>query len=326
MIGHDDNGLLASALRTIEIEQAGIAALTAAMSGKLGREFTKALALFREPDRRLILTGIGKSGLIARKVAATFSSTGTPSYFLHAAEASHGDLGLISSSDVVVAFSWSGETIELRNVVEYALRFRVPLVAVTSNAGSALGRVADVTLELPAVVEACPNGLAPTTSTTLQLVVGDAMAVALLQARGFTASDFRIFHPGGKLGSQLRTVGELMHAGDQLPLVSGETLVADAIIEMTSKRFGTVGVVDQHGRLAGIVTDGDLRRTMAPDLLQRAVGEIMTPSPRIVSPETTAGEALNMMNTQSITALFVVDKRQVCGILHIHDLLRVGVS
>jgi arabinose-5-phosphate isomerase len=314
-------------IRSVEIERDGVLALERALRGELGERFVAAIELFLAGDRRVVFTGIGKSGHIARKICATFSSTGAPAYFLHAAEANHGDLGLLSPGDmIIVVFSWSGETHELANILEYAVRFEIPIIAVTGRADSTVGRVATVTLELPTVEEACPNGLAPTTSTTMQLVLGDALATTLLKARGFSATDFRTFHPGGKLGAKLRPVSDLMHVGDEIPLVTIETPVADLIIEMSSKRFGAVGVVDAAGKLAGIVTDGDLRRTLGPDILDLPAGEIMTADPHAVAPTVIGAEALALMNRHSITVLFVTRQREVQGIVHVHDLLRAGIS
>lgn len=317
---------LALGLRAVETERNGVLALEEALRGALGNSFVAAIELFLERDRRVLFTGIGKSGHIARKISATFSSTGAPAYFLHAAEANHGDLGLLSPGDmIIVVFSWSGETHELANILDYAVRFEIPIIAVTGRADSTLGRVARVTLALPDVEEACPNGLAPTTSTTMQLVLGDALATTLLEARGFTAGDFRTYHPGGKLGAKLRPVSELMHVGDEIPLVTVSTPVAEAILEMSSKRFGAVGVLD-NCKLAGIITDGDLRRTLGPDILARPAGEIMTRNPRAIAPTVIAAEALAVMNRWSVTVLFVTDGVEVEGVIHIHDLLRAGIQ
>ncbi len=261
-------GALGSALRTLRLERAGIAALEQALSGsetRLGQEFAAAVALLLGLSGRVIVTGMGKSGHIGRKLAATLASTGTPSSFVHAAEASHGDLGMIQSTDAVLALSWSGETAELAAIITHARRFAIPLVAITSNAESALGREANLCLTLPRAEEACPNGLAPTTSTTMQLAIGDALAVALLEARGFSAHDFKTLHPGGKLGARLRFVRDVMHGGDRLPQVRDGAHMAEAIVEMTGKRFGCVCVIDPEGHLAGLVTDGDLRRHMGPE-------------------------------------------------------------
>jgi arabinose-5-phosphate isomerase len=272
---------------------------------------------------------MGKSGLVARKIAATLASTGTAALFVHPAEASHGDLGMIVAGDSVLALSNSGETAELADLVAHSRRFGLPLVAITARAGSTLARAADVALTLPGAAEACPMGLAPTTSTTMQMALGDALAVALLTRRGFTAADFHQIHPGGRLGTRLRRVRDLMHPGDAMPLARPDTSMAAGLLLMTEKRFGCLGVVDGTDRLIGIVTDGDLRRAMGPDLLSRAVADVMTRHPRTITPDALSGEALHAMNARErpITALFVVDAAgRPLGILHIHDLLRAGVA
>lgn len=317
----------ASARRTITIEAKGLAALNEAIEGALGEGLERTLGLIEQARGRVIVTGMGKSGHIGRKIAATLASTGTPALFLHAAEASHGDLGMVTPEDVLLAISWSGETAELSDIVHYARRFSVPLIAMTSNETSTLGRAADIALVLPRTEEACPNGLAPTTSTLLQLAVGDAIAVALLERRGFSASDFRVFHPGGKLGAKLLKVADLMHQGTEMPLVAKGTAMADALIEMTGKRFGCCGVVDSAGQLVGIITDGDLRRHMGTNLLPRPVEEVMTPSPFVVQPGELASAALGRMNRRPVpvTVLFAVADGAPVGILHIHDILRAGV-
>jgi arabinose-5-phosphate isomerase len=306
-------------------EAAGLSALAAA----LDERFADAVDLLAATTGRVVVSGMGKSGHIARKVAATLASTGTPAQFVHPAEASHGDLGMVVRGDVVLALSNSGETAELADLIEHAHRFGLKLIAITRNASSTLALAADVVLTLPPAPEACRIGLAPTTSTTMQLALGDALAVALLTRRGFGPQDFRQFHPGGRLGSQLRRVRDLMHGDGEMPLAPPETPMHAALLEMSAKRFGCLGVVDAEGRLVGIVTDGDLRRHMGPDLLTRQVGEIMTRGPRSVGPEALAADALRTMNEPEhpITTLFVVDSAQVpLGILHVHDLLRAGVA
>jgi arabinose-5-phosphate isomerase len=272
---------------------------------------------------------MGKSGHVARKIAATLASTGTPALFVHPAEASHGDLGMIVAGDVVLALSNSGETAELADLVAHTRRFGLKLISITARGGSALATASDVALLLPAAAEACPMGLAPTTSTTMQVALGDALAVALLTRRGFTAGDFRQFHPGGKLGARLRRVRELMHAGEAVPLAPPDTKMDRALVLITEKRFGCLGITDAAGRLAGIITDGDLRRAMGPDLLTREAGEVMTTAPRTIGPEALAAEALHVMNARErpITTLFVVDAAgRPVGILHVHDLLRAGIA
>ncbi len=317
---------LASARRTIATETRGLEALGAALDGDLGRAFERAVHLMADPAARVIVSGMGKSGHVGRKIAATLASTGTPAYFVHPAEAGHGDLGMIATTDVVLALSWSGESAELAPVLAFADRFGVTLIAITSNAGSTLGRAATVVLELPRVDEACPHGLAPTTSTTLQLALGDALAVALLEGRGFTPEDFRVFHPGGKLGSSLRTVRDVMHAGDRVPVVATGTPMREAIIAMTGKGFGCVGVVDGDGLLIGIVTDGDLRRHLSGDLLSAKVDDVMTRNPKVTRPDALLGRVIATLNVASITALFVVDEGRPVGVVHVHDLLRAGVA
>ena len=316
---------LASALRTLDLEVEGLKALRGRLAADLAEPFERAVGIVRQATGRVIVTGIGKSGHICRKIAATLASTGTPSYFVHPSEASHGDLGMITRDDVILALSWSGEPVELAGILNFAKRFGVPLIAVTSNAASTLGKAADIALVLPKAKEACPHGLAPTTSTTMQLALGDALAIALLESRGFTAIDFKMFHPGGKLGASLKHVGEIMHKGDALPLGPLEMPMSQALVVMTQKSFGCIGIVDDDGKLAGIVTDGDLRRHMGDGLLSRAAAEIMTKKPRTVGPETLASAALATLQGR-ITALFVVDDGRPVGIVHVHDLLRTGAA
>ena len=302
-------GAVSSALRTLRLERAGIAALESALAGPFAR------------------LGDDFAGAIGRKLASTLASTGTPAAFVHAAEASHGDLGMIQGDDAVLALSWSGETAELAAVITYARRFGIPLVAMTSNPDSALGRQADLCLTLPKSEEACPNGLAPTTSTTMQLAFGDALSVALLEARGFSAHDFKTLHPGGKLGSQLTYVRDVMHGGGEIPRVPAGAAVAEAVMEMTGKRFGCVCVLDAAGRLAGLVTDGDLRRHMGPELMALRVEEVMTTRPTTIGADALAAQALAMLNGQRRSVLPVVDHDGVpVGILHIHDLYAIGVA
>lgn len=324
--GHDRGEATASAARTIQLEAEGLSALAAALRSDLVEGFGEAIAIMRACRGRVIVTGMGKSGHIGMKVAGTLSSTGTPASFVHPSEASHGDLGMITRDDVILAFSWSGETVELGNLVSYSRRFAVPLIAVTSNSSSALARAAEVVLALPQSKEACPHGLAPTTSTMMQLALGDCLAIALLESKGFTARDFKVFHPGGQLGARLKFVGDLMHRGDRLPLAAANISMAEAIVVMTEKAFGCLGVVDASGRLAGIITDGDLRRNMGDGLLARLTGDIMTAAPKTVTPDLLASAALEMINSSSITALFVVENGRPVGIIHIHDLLRAGVA
>ncbi|HEY6431070.1 MAG TPA: KpsF/GutQ family sugar-phosphate isomerase, partial [Acetobacteraceae bacterium] len=300
-----------------------------ALAAGLDDRFGQAVDLLAGASGRVVVSGMGKSGHVARKIAATLASTGTPALFVHPAEASHGDLGMLVTGDAVLALSNSGETPELADLVRHSRRFALPLVAVTAHAHSALAHAADVILLLPTVPEACPMGLAPTTSTAMQMALGDALAVALLTRRGFTAADFRRFHPGGRLGARLASVRDLMHDGDAIPLASPDTSMDRALLIMTEKRFGCLGVTGSNGELVGIVTDGDLRRHMGPDLLARPVAAIMTPDPLTIAPDALAAEALHAMNARArpITALFVTDPAaRPIGILHVHDLLRAGVA
>jgi arabinose-5-phosphate isomerase len=317
---------LNSALRTLDSEQAGLAALRAALQDGLAAPFAEAVRVVGEAPGRVIVTGIGKSGHIGRKVAATLASTGTPSFFVHAAEAGHGDLGMVAKGDVVLAMSWSGESPELRNMVEFSRRFGIPLIAVTANADSTLARESDIVLVLPRAAEACPHGLAPTTSTLMQLALGDALAVALLESRGFTPEKFHDFHPGGRLGANLNFVRDIMHKGNALPLTTEDALMSDAIVRMSEKGFGCLGVIGRDRALIGIVTDGDLRRNLGPDLLARSVRDVMTRGPKTIAPDELVGAALELLNSAKITALFVVEDGKPVGIVHMHDLLRIGVA
>ena len=315
-----------SALRTLSANSEGIAALTAAMRADLGRSFIAAASLIRGAKGRVIVTGMGKSGHVGRKIAATLASTGTPAFFVHPGEASHGDLGMIAADDVIMALSWSGETAELRNLIDYSRRFRIGLVAVTADGSSTLGKAADVALVLPQAREACPHNLAPTTSSLMQLALGDALAIALLEGRSFTAIDFGLLHPGGRLGALLKFAKDVMHGGQSVPLAPLGTRMSDAVVEMTAKGFGCIGITDGDGRLVGIITDGDLRRHMGANLLEASVEEVMTRAPKTVRPEQLVSEALEMLNARNITALFVVDAGRPVGIVHFHDLLRAGAA
>jgi arabinose-5-phosphate isomerase len=322
----DANSHIASALRTLDTESEGVSALAAAMSDGLGAPFVAAVETIRAARGRVIVTGMGKSGHVARKIAATLASTGTPAFFVHAADASHGDLGMITSDDVMLALSWSGETEELKELINYSRRFRIVLIAVTVNVESTLGKAADIVLPLPATREACPHNLAPTTSSLMQLALGDALAIALLESRGFTAVDFGVFHPRGTLGAALKFVRDVMHPGSAVPLIRRGAPMSEAIVEMSAKGFGCVAVTDKDGKLAGVVTDGDLRRHMRADLLQAPVDAVMTASPKTVRPGQLASEALQILNASKITALIVVEADRPVGIVHFHDLLRAGVA
>lgn len=292
----------------------------------LERSMVDAVELIAKRRGRVVVSGIGKSGHIGRKIAATMASTGTSAYFVHPTEASHGDLGMITSDDLLVLLSWSGETVELGNMLTYAKRFNVSIVSITSNPESLLARNSTVAITLPKVKEACPHGLAPTTSTMLQLAVGDALAVALLERRGFSAQDFKTFHPGGKLGSQLLMVHELAHVGDAMPILPLGTAMGDAVIQISSKGFGVVGITGEAGKLVGVITDGDLRRHMSHDMLLQTVDTVMSAHPRVIAGASLASAAMEAMQAQKVTVLFVVDdETRPVGILHIHDLLRAGV-
>ena len=296
------------------------------MGEALDETFVRAVDLIDQAAGRTVVTGMGKSGHIARKISSTFSSTGTPSFYVHPAEASHGDLGMIAREDVVLALSNSGETPELGDVINYCRRFNVPLVSITARMDSTLADNSDCTLLLPAIAEACPMGLAPTTSSTAMLALGDALAIALLDRRGFTAEDFQVLHPGGKLGQNLLRVGDLMHGGDDLPLIAAQGRVSEALLLMSTNGFGCAGVIDAAGDLIGVITDGDLRRHMSDTLLGLSCGEIMTANPKTIRAQALASEALGLMNATKITSLFVAQERRPVGILHIHDCLRAGLA
>ncbi|HLJ63024.1 MAG TPA: KpsF/GutQ family sugar-phosphate isomerase [Stellaceae bacterium] len=312
-----------AARRVLRTEIAGLQALL----DEIDESFCRASALMAGVKGRVTVTGMGKSGHIARKIAATFASTGTPAQFVHPGEASHGDLGMIGPEDAVLALSNSGDTAELGDIIAYTKRFRIPLVAMTRRNGSSLAEAADIALILPASAEACPMGLAPTTSTTMMLALGDALAIALLERKGFSPSDFQLFHPGGQLGQRLLRVDDIMHVGAAMPMITLASPMSEAILVMTAKSFGCVGVTDPEGALIGIVTDGDLRRHMDDGLLRRSVAEVMNLRPKTIRFNALAAEALARMNDQSITSLFVVDEeRRPLGILHIHDCLRAGVA
>jgi arabinose-5-phosphate isomerase len=322
----DRNAAIASALRTVTTEQAGVAALAEALNDGLSEAFGRAIELVSAIRGRVIVTGVGKSGHIGAKIAATLASTGTPAFFVHPAEANHGDLGMIAKDDAIIAMSWSGESAELKGIVAYSRRFSIPLIAITSGETSALAREANVVLVLPRVPEACPHGLAPTTSTLLQLVIGDALAVALLEARDFTPDHFRTFHPGGQLGASLVKVREIMHQGDQVPVAMVGSGLRDAIVTLSKKRFGCVCIVDDGGRLAGIITDGDLARNLDRNLGGLVVDDIMTRTPKTVDPDSLSGEAIAILDENRISALVVVEDGKPVGIVHFHDLLRIGVA
>ena len=313
---------LSSAQRTLATEIDGLQAL----SDALGDNFEQAVTKLADISGRVIVTGMGKSGHIGSKIAATMASTGTPAQFVHPGEASHGDLGMITSNDAVLALSWSGETAELANLIDYAKRFSIPLIALTSGADSLLGRQADICITLPKSTEACPNGLAPTTSTTMQLALGDALAIALLEKRKFSSADFKNFHPGGKLGAGLVLVHDVMHSGAALPLAPVGTRMDEALIVMTEKGFGCLGIQTPDDKLTGIISDGDLRRHMSAELLAQNVEDIMTSTPVTISPDLVSGEALQIMNDRNIQCLFVCKNDTPIGLVRILDLLKIGVA
>lgn len=313
---------LESARRTLKAEAQGLEALSAS----LGEDFVRAVDQLEQISGRVIVTGMGKSGHIACKIAATLASTGTPAQFVHPAEASHGDLGMITRKDAIIALSNSGNTPELGSVIAYSRRFDIPLLAITGREKSILADACDILLLLPKAREACPMGLAPTTSTTMTLALGDALAVALLERRGFTPEDFKVFHPGGALGKRLVRVSDVMHGPSEMPLCRPETPMSEAILLMTAKTFGVVGVLDENDALGGIITDGDLRRHMGDDLLSQAAGDVMTRHPITIHPGALGAEALQIMNAKRVTCLFVEEGGRPVGLVRLHDLLREGVA
>lgn len=312
------------ARRVLDIETKGMTAL----AHSLDDNFTHVVNILKDLKGRTILAGVGKSGHVARKISATFASTGTTSLFVHPTEASHGDMGMIREEDAVIALSRSGETKELADMIAYCKRFGVPLIAMTCKKESTLARSATHLLLLPDAPEACEITGAPTTSTTLQIALGDALAVALLEARGFTSGDFKTFHPGGALGAQLSTAGDLMHTGERLPLVREDDIMENALQIMSEKAFGCVGVLDQTDNLIGIITDGDIRRHLDKDLPKASVKTIMTLNPKVIAANILAAEALHIMTVQppKVMQMFVTDGKTPIGILHMHDLLRVGIA
>ena len=320
------SGAAHSAIAAIRTEIEGLRQIEVALGNGLGNEINRAVAAILAAQGRVIVSGMGKSGIVARKIAATLASTGTPAHFVHPGEASHGDLGMIRADDVIIALSWSGETSELADMIGYSRRFRVPLIAITSNAASRLASEADIALVLPKAEEACPNGLAPTTSTTMQMALGDALAVALLDARGFSPDDFRTFHPGGKLGAQLKKVRDIMHKGATLPIVSLRASMAEVVAEISAKGFGCTLVLDEAGKIAGIVTDGDLRRNLRADLMSLPVSAVMTKNPKRISPDLLLGAATEFQERHKITTLIVAEDDVAIGLVHYLDLLRAGAA
>jgi arabinose-5-phosphate isomerase len=322
----DSLGIRVAGLQSLQLAITAMGDLVDALANELGPHFEASVKLILETKGRVIVSGVGKSGHIGCKIASTLASTGTPAFFVHPTEASHGDLGMIKSEDTILALSSSGESTELGDLIRFSRRLHIPLIAVTSDSKSMLGVSADVVLALPKVQEACPYDLAPTSSSLLQLAIGDGLAIALMKQRGFSLSSFEIIHPGGKLATRLTTVHALMHGGKEMPVVQCDAVMSDVLLAMTAGHFGCVGVVDANLRLVGIVTDGDLRRHMGKDLLTMSVDDVMTVAPVTVNPTSLASAALELMNSKQITAIFVVEESRPMGILHIHDLIRAGVS
>jgi arabinose-5-phosphate isomerase len=319
----DPDSIIATARRVLAQEAEALHAVAARLDGV----FNQAVEVIYGIKGRVVVSGMGKSGHIGRKIAATLASTGTPAMFVHPGEASHGDLGMVTADDAVLALSNSGEAAELDAILAYSRRFAIPLIAMTGSADNTLARTADLALVLPREPEACPMGLAPTTSTTMMIGLGDALAVALMERRGFSEDDYRTFHPGGQIGRILLKVSEVMHGPEGLPLIAPERPMSQAIIVMTEHGFGCAGVVDGGGRLVGIITDGDLRRHMGPALMESPVGTVMTRGPKTIGPDALAAEALGVMNLSEkpFTAMFVVEDDRPIGIVSVHDLLRAGV-
>ncbi len=306
-------------------EASAISNMAKSLDGDFGKSFTQVIQSILNTKGRIAVTGMGKSGHIAKKIAATLASTGTPSFYIHPAEASHGDMGMITSDDLIIALSKSGKTAELEDVLNYAARYGLKVVAITESKESMLARLSSHVLQLPNEAEACPLGAAPTTSTTLMLALGDALAITLLQARGFTAENFNTYHPGGHLGKKLMLVRDIMHVGHHIPLTNKDTLMSDAIILMTKFSFGCIGIIENN-ELVGVITDGDLRRNMNSEFLSKKVAQVMASSPVTITKETPVAAALQIMNSKKITSLFVVEGTKPIGIIHIHDCLRSGVQ
>jgi arabinose-5-phosphate isomerase len=313
---------ITTARRVLALEAEALTLLAIGLDDR----FVRAVDTILAAKGRVICTGIGKSGHVARKIAATMASTGTQAYFVHATEASHGDLGMIGQDDVVLALSKSGETKELADMLSYAKRYSIPLIGMTSKPDSTLGRAADILLQTPDAAEACAETNAPTTSTTLMIALGDALAVALLESKGFKADHFKVFHPGGKLGAMLRTAGDVMHTSAELPIVPSGAPFIDGVKAMTAKGFGVLGVVHSDGTLAGLVTDGDLRRYITNGKSVAVIDDVMTKSPRTAEPSSLAADVLRTMNERKITQMFVLDGGRPVGLIHMHDLLKAGLA
>lgn len=315
-----------SALRTLEILKNGLEALPKEFDGPLADAFCEAVQTISAISGRVIVTGVGKSGHIASKIAATLASTGTPAFFVHPAEANHGDLGMIARDDAILALSWSGETTELKGIVAFSNRFSIPLIAITRDEKSTLGRESSICLKLPRLEEACPNKLAPTTSTLLQLAMGDTLAIALLESKGFSASDFKIYHPGGNLGANLTSASEIMHTDAALPIATLGTSMPDAVQIISDKGFGCIAIVDDRKKLVGIITDGDLRRNMNKTIYDLKVEDVMSKNPTTILPTTLASSAMAELNERAITSLLVCENEKPIGLVHLHDLLKIGIA
>ena len=307
-----------------EKELSGLASIFDELSSTLGDELMEAIDLIEKKEGNVVLSGIGKSGMIANKIAATLTSTGTSSLFLHGTEASHGDLGLLKENDILFLISNSGETIELRNIVLFAKNNNIKIISITANRDSLISKKSDVPIILPNFVEACPHDLAPTTSTTMQLALGDIIAITLMTEKGISKDDFKSLHPSGKIGARLSSVQDVMHSGDAIPLASQDATLSEALVIMTEKRFGCIGLTDAHGNLAGIITDGDLRRCLSGDILGRDSKDIMTRKPVTISGKITVSSAISLMNKKKITSLFVLEDGKPTGIIHLHDLINIS--
>lgn len=310
------------AKQVLLLEAAGLKRLSESLDSSL----TKALNILQDIKGRVIITGMGKSGHVAKKIAATLASTGKPSFFIHPGEASHGDIGMINKDDAVIALSNSGETPELNDIISYTRRFKIPLICITSQTNSTIAMVSDINLILPSAEEACFIGLAPTTSTTMMMAYGDVLAVVLMKRQGFTAEDFKLRHPGGRLGQNLLKVSEIMHIGDKLPIAMEMDLMTEVLAEMTAKNFGCIGIINKTGNLVGIVTDGDLRRHMTKGIFNLSAAEVMNPDVKTIRPSALASEALKLMNDSKITGVFVLEDQKIIGLLHVHDCLRAGIA
>ena len=313
---------LSRARKVLELETNGLKGLSKSLDGT----FIEVIDVLQKIKGRVVVSGMGKSGHVARKISSTLASTGIPSFFVHPGEASHGDLGMIDNDDAVIAISNSGETPEMSNLVAYTRRFKIPLVVVTSKHRSSMAEQADFILLLPEVEEACPMGLAPTTSTIMAMALGDTIAVVLMERLGFTVDDFKLRHPGGQLGKRLLKVSDIMHDGDAVPITTGDKLMSEVLPEMTSKSFGCIAIVDAKNYILGIITDGDLRRHMADNILGLRADQVMTENPKTIRPKALASEAVMVMNESQITNLFVADDNKIVGVIHIHDCLRAGVE